>query len=77
MLSLANKIEQVFTCCPADCREALTSLSVKDEGFILNRSAGYVSTKKDGSERLNFTAFYEALLEAKGVTLGDGGGSGG
>jgi hypothetical protein len=42
----------------------------------LVRSAGYVSTKKDGSERLNFTAFYEALLEAKGVSLGDGGGSG-
>jgi len=40
-------------------------------------SAGYVSTKKDGSERLNFTPFYEALLEAKGVNFGDGGGSGG
>ncbi len=40
----------------------------------LVRSAGYVSTKKDGSERLNFTAFYEALLEAKGVSLGEGGG---
>jgi hypothetical protein len=40
----------------------------------LVRSCGYVSTKKDGSERLNFTAFYEALLEAKGMTLGDGGG---
>jgi hypothetical protein len=34
------------------------------------RSCGYVSTKKDGAERLNFTAFYEALLEAKGVELG-------
>jgi hypothetical protein len=34
---------------------------------------GYVSTKKDGSERLNFTAFYEALLEAKGMHLGDAG----
>ena len=34
---------------------------------------GYVSTKKDGGERLNFTAFYEALLEAKGVSLGVGG----
>ncbi|WP_094555442.1 AbrB family transcriptional regulator [Synechococcus sp. 1G10] len=42
----------------------------------LVRAAGYLSTKKDGSERLNFTAFYEALLEAKGVSLGDGGGSG-
>jgi hypothetical protein len=40
------------------------------------RAAGYLSTKKDGSERLNFTAFYEALLEAKGVSLGDGGGNG-
>jgi hypothetical protein len=36
----------------------------------LVRSTGYVSTKKDGTERLNFTAFYEALLEAKGVGLG-------
>lgn len=35
----------------------------------LVRASGYVSTKKDGTERLNFTAFYEALLEAKGVTL--------
>ena len=35
----------------------------------LVRAAGYVSTKKDGTERLNFTAFYEALLEAKGVSL--------
>jgi len=43
----------------------------------LVRSAGYVSTKKDGTERLNFTAFYEALLEAKGVSLGDSGGAGG
>ena len=31
------------------------------------RACGYVSTKADGSERLNFTAFYEALLNAKGV----------
>ncbi len=35
----------------------------------LVRECGYVSTKKDGSERLNFTAFYEALLGAKGVSL--------
>jgi len=38
----------------------------------LVRASGYVSTKKDGSERLNFTAFYEALLNAKGVELGTG-----
>jgi hypothetical protein len=30
----------------------------------LVRECGYVTTKQDGSERLNFTAFYEALLEA-------------
>ena len=34
------------------------------------RACGYVSAKKDGSERLNFTAFYEALLNAKGVEFG-------
>ncbi|MCP9808792.1 AbrB family transcriptional regulator [Cyanobium sp. HWJ4-Hawea] len=34
------------------------------------RACGYVSGKKDGGDRLNFTAFYEALLEAKGVDLG-------
>ena len=39
----------------------------------LVRSCGYVSSKKDGAERLNFTAFYEALLEAKGLSFGDGG----
>jgi len=40
----------------------------------LVRSCGYVSSKKDGGDRLNFTAFYEALLEAKEVSLGDEGG---
>jgi hypothetical protein len=53
---------------------------VKELGDVsksdLVRSCGYVSSKKDGSERLNFTAFYEALLEAKGVSLGDSGGKG-
>ena len=39
----------------------------------LVRACGYVSSKKDGAERLNFTAFYEALLEAKGVSLNEGG----
>ena len=37
------------------------------------RSCGYVSSKKDGGDRLNFTAFYEALLEAKGLSLGSDG----
>ena len=33
-------------------------------------ACGYVSKKKDGSDRVNFTAFYEALLNAKGIDLG-------
>ena len=53
---------------------------VKELGEVskseLVRGCGYVSTKKDGAERLNFTAFYEALLEAKGVSLGEGPGNG-
>lgn len=50
---------------------------VKDLGDVsksdLVRACGYVSEKKDGGDRLNFTAFYEALLEAKGVNLSSGG----
>jgi len=53
---------------------------VKELGDVakseLVRECGYVSSKKDGGERLNFTAFYEALLEAKGVSLGGGDGVG-
>ena len=52
---------------------------VKDLGEVsksdLVRACGYVSSKKDGGDRLNFTAFYEALLEAKGVNLSAGGGA--
>jgi hypothetical protein len=29
-----------------------------------------VSSKKDGSEPLNFTTFYDAVLDAKGMSLG-------
>ena len=36
----------------------------------LVRATGYVSPKKDGGERLLFSAFYDAVLEAKGLTLG-------
>jgi hypothetical protein len=54
---------------------------VKELGDVskseLVRACGYVSTKKDGGERLNFTAFYEVLLEAKGLHLGESGGGGG
>ena len=50
---------------------------VKDLGDVsksdLVHACGYFSNKKNGGERLNFTAFYEALLEAKGVNLGGGG----
>jgi len=50
---------------------------VKEMGDVsksdLVRACGYVSTKADGSERLNYTAFYEALLNAKGVDFGGGG----
>ena len=50
---------------------------VKELGDVsksdLVRACGYVSEKKDGGDRLNFTAFYEALLEAKGVNLSTSG----
>ena len=53
---------------------------VKELGDVsksdLVRACGYVSTKKNGGERLNFTAFYESLLEAKGVNLGETGRAG-
>ncbi len=46
---------------------------VKELGDVsksdLVRACGYISDKKNGGDRLNFTAFYEALLEAKGVNL--------
>jgi len=48
---------------------------VKELGNVsksdLVRACGYVTTKKNGSERPNFTAFYEAILEAKGKVLGE------
>ena len=53
---------------------------VKDLGEASNTElvcpTGYVSTKEDGTERLNFTAFYEALLEARGIHLGPARGDG-
>jgi len=63
---------------PLTGSELINKLKELSEGSKsdLVRAAGYVSTKKDGSERLNFTAFYEALLDAKGVSLGDGSGKG-
>ena len=49
---------------------------VKDLGDVsktdLATACGYVTDKKGGGQRVNFTAFYEALLSAKGVELGTG-----
>ena len=51
----------------------------KDLGDVsksdLVRACGYVSEEKNGGDRLNFTAFYEALLEAKGINFANGGGA--
>ena len=35
----------------------------------LAKGCGYVVTKMDGSEQVKFTQFYEALLEAKGISF--------
>ena len=49
---------------------------VKELGDVsktdLATACGYVTDKKDGGQRVNFTAFYEALLSAKGGELGTG-----
>ena len=49
---------------------------VKDLGDVsktdLATACGYVTDKKGGGQRVNFTAFYEALLSAKGIDLGTG-----
>jgi len=36
---------------------------------VLVRACGYISKKRDGNERINFMAFDEALLGAKGANL--------
>ena len=49
---------------------------VKELGDVsktdLATACGYVSDKKGGGQRVNFTSFYEALLNAKGIDLGSG-----
>ena len=40
------------------------------------RACGYVSTKRNGDKRSNYTAYYKALLEAKGMKMGVGNVSG-
>ena len=47
---------------------------VKELGDVsksdLVRACGYVSTKRNRELRLNYTAYYKALLQAKGMKLG-------
>ena len=44
-----------------------TVKSLPDEAIKeLARTCGYISTRKDGTQKLNFTDFYMALLSAKG-----------
>lgn len=57
-------------CCPTlmTLKESHLLAKVKQLGDAsksdLVRAADYVTSRKDGRERLNFTAFHEALLEA-------------
>ena len=41
--------------------QSLPEADIKD----LVRSCGYISTRKDGTQKLNFNDFYVALLTAK------------
>jgi hypothetical protein len=74
MLNLSSAITFMLT--GADLLAKVKEMGDASKSDLV-RACGYVSTKKDGSERLNFTAFYEALLEAKGLSLGEGSGRGG
>lgn len=48
---------------------------VKEMGNVsktdMVRACGYSTLTKDGKERTNFTAFYEELLKAKGLSFGE------
>ena len=48
--------------------QLLTTVQSLPEAHIneVVRSCGYISTRKDGTQKLNFTDFYIALLTAKG-----------
>ena len=54
---LLNRVKELGDCAKTD----------------LAKGCGYVVKKKDGSEQAKFTAFYEALLEAKGLSFSTGG----
>ena len=47
--------------------QLLTTVQSLPEAHIneVVRSCGYISTRKDGTQKLNFTDFYIALLTAK------------
>lgn len=53
----------------AELLEAVDAFRQLPRAEIVRR-CGYVSSVDHGSERLNYTAFFEALLEAKGFHLG-------
>ena len=46
----------------------LTGTVTKSE---LVRQCGYTATNKDGTERLRFVEFYDQLLKAKGLEIGE------
>ena len=50
------------------CNQLLTTVPSLPEAHIneVVRSCGYISTRKDGTQKLNFNDFYMALLSAKG-----------
>ncbi|PSN17464.1 AbrB family transcriptional regulator [filamentous cyanobacterium CCP5] len=54
---------------------------VKDLSHLSKRETakqcGYYSIGKDGQPRVNLTGFYDALLEARGITLDPNGGKDG
>ena len=58
----------------ADLLQAVDQFKALPRGEIVRR-CGYVSASGNGHERLNYTAFFEALLEAKGLPLGQGRGT--
>lgn len=49
----------------------VTELCAASDGKMADvvRACGYVSRKENGGERVNFRAFHEALLRAKGIDL--------
>ena len=62
-----NAIEPLTGAVLLDKIKELGNVSKSD----LVRACGYFSTKEGGGERLNYTVFYEALLEAKSVSGGE------